>query len=56
MIKELKQEIKELRRYMKDNGIKKMSFMNRCPDLQTSRCNARRFYLETKIKELESIK
>lgn len=52
-VKEIKAEIKELQGYMKENGIRKTSFMNGGLDRETYRCNARLFALKTELQRAE---
>jgi hypothetical protein len=49
--KEIKAEIRELRAYMKANGIKRSSFMNGGHSPESYRCNARLFALDVKLKD-----
>lgn len=49
----LQRELRELRREMKDHGIRHISCINGGLDTQTYRANARVFELETKIKDLK---
>jgi hypothetical protein len=44
----LKAEKRELLRLMRENGIKRVSFMNRLDD-QTYRCNARLFAINVQL-------
>ena len=53
-VKELKRQLRELRKDMRSAGIKKTSPFNGGLDMETYRFNARRFELETKIKSEES--
>ena len=53
-VKELKRQLRELRKEMRAAGIKKTSPFNGGLDMETYRYNARRFELETKIKSEES--
>ena len=48
-----KQQLKELRKEMRELGIKKTSPFNGGMDMVTYRYNARRFELETRVKDEE---
>ena len=50
MIKELKKELSEIRKYAKENGIKITSCFNRQSSIEASRINNRIFELKTRIQ------
>jgi hypothetical protein len=50
-VADIKKDLKELRRDMKANGIKKTSPFNGGLDMDTYRANARRFALETQLAD-----
>lgn len=52
-LKELRQERTELRRYMRENGIKRSSFLNGGHSRESARCNRELFRLNTAIDKLE---
>lgn len=47
--KEIKADIRSLKKEMKDSGIRTISFMNAGLDPETYRCNARLFALKTEL-------
>lgn len=52
--KEIKQELKEIRKYAKENGIKITSCFNRQDSMESSRINNRIFALKTNLKLLSN--
>ena len=50
--KEIRAEIRELKREMKENGIRITSFMNRQPSIQAARMNERLFALKCELDEV----
>ena len=52
-IKEIRTDLRELRREMKAAGIKKTSPFNGGMDMVTVRANSRRFALETELKDAD---
>lgn len=52
-IKEIRTDLRELRREMKAAGIKKTSPFNGGMDMVTVRANQRRFALETELKSAD---
>jgi len=49
---ELRKAISEMRRYMRENGIKTSSFMNGGHSAESYRCNAELFRLKVKLDKL----
>ena len=47
--KEIKQEIRQLKKQMKERGVKVTSFMNRQPSLEAARANERLFALKAEL-------
>jgi hypothetical protein len=52
-VKEIRAEIKEHKQYMKEAGIKVMSFMNRHLSVESSRANERLFKLNCDLKNAQ---
>lgn len=52
-VKAIRQEIRELKRDMKERGIKRTSCMNGGLDRETWRCNARLFQLSLDLERAE---
>ena len=48
--KEIRREIRALKAYMKAKGVKRSSFMNGGHSVESYRCNAHLFELETQLK------
>ncbi len=49
--KEIRNEIRQLKREMKERGIKVTSFMNRQPSLEAARANERLFALKAELQK-----
>ena len=53
-IKELKVDLKQVRREMRESGIKRSSFMNAGHSRESNRYNCECFRLESEIRRLEA--
>ena len=49
--KEIRNEIRQLKKEMKERGIKVTSFMNRQPSLEAARANERLFALKAELQK-----
>jgi hypothetical protein len=49
--KEIRNEIRQLKKEMRERGIKVMSFLNRQPSLEAARANERLFALKAELRK-----